>query len=587
MRTFVFIARQGASRWSVIALFFLLHVVLVFPVLTPNLQDIGPFDEGGYINGGRRVAEGGLPILARSPLTEIFYALTYIPVRESPYWLIHSCTLGRIVLFGLLWLSSYQLAKRISIISSPLIMAGLLVISPALTSLVENGSHALFTALSTFALGQLLSFHGNKETKHLWAASILVGLAVLTRNGEGTVLSFVFITFSVLLGISARRVRPALAACITPLLVIVGSYIILHVWFSGGSQLRAVRYSYMSFEQGHGWAYSDKYPGRNPYVEGQVEARRLFGTPEQNQHSIINAIRRNPLAYIHRIPRLASKERWVAPEMYGGPVSVWFFLLALGGSVELIRKKQWMLLGILVSWPLYSLLYILLVFQPAHLLFPFPVVFCLASIGLCSVVSRSDSARERYLWSAVILGLIAMGIVREQPPALILGAVVLLVGLWIMWIVMSRHPAPEITMPSAFIFLFCMMLLVQGGFPLPKVRKLGIAPDERAGLYLKQIFREGAPVAAYAPLIPRMAKMTYVPLAKASLPDLRSDQDLRRWMIENKLEAIYVDSGLRKYEPVTWALIEGQIGKSLEVAFTSEDGKIQLLRITESAMLGL
>jgi hypothetical protein len=169
--------------WSVIALVFILHMVLVLPVLTPNLKDIGRFDESFYIEMGRTVGVNNLPAVDQSPITAFFFALTYIPVQESDFWLIHSCTIGRFVLFALLWVSSFLVAKQISDISSPLMMIGFLLLSPALTSLITNGNHALFTAISAFALAQIISFFQRKEITSLWIASVLVSLGASVPNG--------------------------------------------------------------------------------------------------------------------------------------------------------------------------------------------------------------------------------------------------------------------------------------------------------------------------------------------------------------------------------------------------------------------
>ncbi len=66
-------------------LFFILHVVLSWPALTPNLKDIGTFDEAGYIEIGRGVAAGLLPAVNYSPVTGLFFALTYLPVQNSDF----------------------------------------------------------------------------------------------------------------------------------------------------------------------------------------------------------------------------------------------------------------------------------------------------------------------------------------------------------------------------------------------------------------------------------------------------------------------------------------------------------------------
>jgi len=63
-----------------------------------------------------------------------------------------------------------------------------------------------------------------------------------------------------------------------------------------------------------------------------------------------------------------------------------------------------------------------------------------------------------------------------------------------------------------------------------------------------------------------------------------SEQDLRQWVVDNKVEAIYVDDTLRRYEAL-WALIEREIGDSLEIAFVSDQRESEVLRVTENARL--
>src|SRR5262249_33909445 len=126
--------------WQLIVLLGLLvNIILIYPELTPRLTEIGVFDESGYIYGGKELASGNFKNIGRSPLTASFYALTYLPFQGSPDWFVCSCTLGRLALFGLLWLGSYLVAKRLAEYSSPLIIIGFLLISPVLSSIIANG----------------------------------------------------------------------------------------------------------------------------------------------------------------------------------------------------------------------------------------------------------------------------------------------------------------------------------------------------------------------------------------------------------------------------------------------------------------
>jgi hypothetical protein len=231
------------------------------------------------------------------------------------------------------------------------------------------------------------------------------------------------------------------------------------------------------------------------------------------------------------------------------------------------------------------LIYVLLVFQPTHFLFPFPVVFCLAAIGLTAIVSLP--VKERYLWSLVLVAISAIAIGRDSSLSFILSPLVLLTGLWIVWILPNAQRQFQIPTASAIMFLFSLMLLFRGPVPPQKIRKLGIAQEEQAVLFLRKNFPENTRMAAYS-IVPRAAKMKRVNLLglvlrKSSLKQ-SSDQVFRRWILDNQVEAVYIDDNVRRYETL-WALIEKEIGDSLEIAFVSDHQDSEVLRVTENARL--
>ena len=266
--------------WRLIILLGLLvNIILIYPKLTPQLTDIGEWDEAGYIYGGKELASGNFESIGKSPLAATFYALTYLPVQGSPDWFVYSCALGRFALFGLLWLGSYLVAMRLAEYSSPLIIIGFLLISPVLPSIITNGNRALFAAISSFALWQLIPFFREKAIKHLCLASFFVGLAISARTGDGTFLFLALVGFSILLGINAKHTTVYLLSSLLPCMAIFGAYLLLNFLVTGKFVSADPGYLYTAFEQGQGQAYQSNYPGRNFYVEGMLDARRLFGTP--------------------------------------------------------------------------------------------------------------------------------------------------------------------------------------------------------------------------------------------------------------------------------------------------------------------
>src|SRR5471032_2384267 len=119
-------------------LIFLLHAVVVSPVFFPAMSDINAWDDSEYIHEGRELTHGKLPLFTMNPLVGGLYALADLPVHASPFWLIHTCSIGRIVNFSLLWLAAYLVAGQLAETAIPFIMIALLVMSPALVHLLDN-----------------------------------------------------------------------------------------------------------------------------------------------------------------------------------------------------------------------------------------------------------------------------------------------------------------------------------------------------------------------------------------------------------------------------------------------------------------
>src|SRR5882724_631530 len=140
---------------------------------------------------------------------------------------------------------------------------------------------------------------------------------------------------------------------------------------------------------------------------------------------------------------------------------------------------------------------------------------------------------------------------------------------------MGRYPTVEIIKPVGVV-MGLVLLLINGSYYYrsPKFRTLGIAPDERAAVFMRDNLKPGAHVGTYAPRNVWVSKMTYVRMHENSLGYISSDQEFLRWMTDNNLAAIYVDSSLKNNKTL-WALIERQIGKSFQVGF--ENGDVQVL----------
>ncbi len=570
--------RSGLGRnVNLIALLlFLLHVLLVSPRFLPHLNDIGVWDEAVYINSGRELLDGKLPTFTNNPAVVALYALTYLPVHASPYWLVHSCAIGRFIIFGLLWLGSFLVACQLAELASPFILIALLTISPALTQLLDNGSNALFAAMSGFALWQFLSFQRTRNLKHLWFCSLFLGIAALSRN-EGNVLFLVFLGLSLALCIPAGLVRKGLIACLVPFTILVGGYVLVYGLCTGDFKTGIAERSYYTFEMGHGMAFAESYGKHQFYVEGQLDARRLFGTPEENHFSVLTAIRRNPAAYLQRIMPLTKHAIRNIFADYWWYFGLLCFAFTARGIIELIKKKSFMLLATLLLWSAYSVLYVLLCYQPSHLLMPFFSVFSLASVGIHAFARNMASKRERYLWSAGFLAVAIVAAGRGRfPNGPLTASLIALLGFWLTWLLMDRYEGVRNNRVTGYLILLSVGLILRFGLPQSEARLLGSATDERAVLYLSTHFERGARIAAWGPGKIWTAKMDHVLMAP-NLRYFKSSQDVSEWMDREKVEAIYSDDDLRKYEPIVWDALQKQIGNSLKVAFDGGEGAVQIL----------
>ncbi len=148
--------KSGSARWLGIfprrltlpLLFFLTTLLLIHPAFFLALGDINPYDEAAYINSGRMLLNGNFPSYADNPLVDVFYALTYLPFSGSPYWLVQSASLGRLLLFSLLWVSLYLVGRRLSDRTALLIPLGIFLVSPLAVEMLRFPSDPLFAGFA-------------------------------------------------------------------------------------------------------------------------------------------------------------------------------------------------------------------------------------------------------------------------------------------------------------------------------------------------------------------------------------------------------------------------------------------------------
>lgn len=559
-----------AVPWhSALPWLYVTHALLISSFFLPNLRDINPFDEAVYIQLGRRMVEGTrLPFYADNPFATLLYGLPYLLVRLSPYWLIHVSMAARLVVFTALWWGLYALARRCASLAPPLIALGFFAVSPLIFQLYFFSTDAIFAALSLLGLWQVLGYYHDRRLWHISAASLCVGLSALSRS-DGLPLWAIFLAIICLLSVRRPRLGMALLAAILPFAIVVGGYLACFRAVHGDLELGMWSRSYLAFEQGEGVVHPERY-GSNPMVEGQADARKLYGTPQENGYSILTAIRRNPEAFLARVATMFGRLPIVYREAYEDGLGLVFGLLALRGGLELALRRRWGLLGILLLWPLHLLTYFVTFFRSGYLLLPFFIVLLLAGFGLAAAVDGSRRPVERLVWTAVLLAGACVGIWHHLPVTFG-AALILLAALWSAWIALDNRPQPKAAVqPLVLGLLVAVLLFVQTDHRLPKWRTLGVAPDEKASLFLRDNLPPGVSVGAYSPAAVWMANKEYQGLYDTSRLDpvcLSSGEECVRWLARSDVRALYADDQLRR-TPL-WSLLQPEIGRNLILVYSA------------------
>jgi hypothetical protein len=555
---------------------YLINLALLFPYFIPNLIDLNLWDEAAYINSGRLLIEGTINQFAASPLNSLLYGIFYIFVQKSPFWLLLADALGRFVIFTLFFSGAYLVARELSRFFNPLIMLGLLTVMPLVVEMFNFPSDPLFAALSAFTFWQVLRFYNTHHIKHLWLASLLLGLTASARN-DGLVLLPILVVIALILFLPNRRWWQAVLACVIPFTVIVGGYILFAGLLTGNFNPGIVERTYTNFEAGHEAIYSNA--GRtNATIEAYIEARRVFGTPEENGYSVITAISRNPDVYFQRLKAIFKAFPSILNDAYGIKYTVILLLLAARGIMALIKRKELKLVLVMALWvtPL-AMGFINTIMRLGYLRFPYFILYALAGIGLQALVLDINKRREMVGWLLVTI-LIGGLALAAWKTAVVYGVFIFLMAILVSRYLTDIFRSNEKLMPILLLVFFCAGLVLHGNYPGPKKWQLGINADEAAALYMSVSLPDDAIVLAGTPAAVWMARLNYAGLNSTDLPTFVDDVEFGRWVSQN-FDAIYIDHSI---SPYFLDLIEKRVGKEFSRVFVADDGDYQVLKVVRS-----
>jgi hypothetical protein len=570
-------SRLGARRLALPLLLYLISVLLVYAALIPTMSDISGWDEAAPVNAGRLVVEAGtLPVLADGPLTTSLYAMAYHLFRGSVYWLMYGVWFGRLVSYSLLWLSAYLIGRRLEDNIRPYLLVGLFVVAPFALEMLIYPSDPLFAGLSSLALWQLIGYLRSGQARCASWASVFLGLATLARP-EGVGLSLVFVLLVAAHSLTRRSLRRALPAALLPVLAIVGGYVLLRGLTTGDFGTGLSQRAYANFETGHGLVFQAS-SAIDAEVQTHLEAWRVYGTPEENGYSILRAIQRRPDVYLQRLQAAVRVFPSVLLRAYGIRFAPVLFLLALRGMVALLRKDRWLLVACLLWMAPILTGFVLTLFRPGHLLFPFLAVFVLAGFGLTCLVDDLLVRWKVLAWSSVLAAVTLYGFLGNKL-AIAYGAGVLLMAVVLARGLLTR-PSEGARAPTfPLLLLLCAGLVVHGLFPSPVIRTPGSDPIEASVAYLAEHYAPGTPVAAGFPGIAWAARMGYVGLVDEDVPLRSTPAEFLRWMADQGVQAVFIDRTLFADNPAVWALISPELHHGLVTVFSTSGGDIRIAEI--------
>lgn len=545
---------------------YLFMVLLYLPYFLPNLIDISPWDETYYVLGGQRLFNGVFPAFSASPMSAIFYAICYLPFKASPFWLVQMDSLGRFLLFSGVFLGFWEVGKALKSEFNPLILWGLLFLSPALVVIYEYPADPLFITFSALAFSQAVRFISTGELKHLGWASFWLGVGMLTR-GDALVLFVGMTVFMILFCRKENKWWRVILTAIIPFIALAGGYILIRGVITGDFATGMGPYSYTVFEQGQEVDLQGDTQRFAGPTESYYVARQLFGTPEENNYSMFNAIRRNPEAYIRRLKAVVTWIPGVFLSAHYRRYAPLIVLLAIRGLIEYFRKRK-VKLGLLhLIWflPFLAVIARTLV-RPGYFFMFLFVTFALVAKGLTAILDNLQKGWEKYLWLVIFGGGVIFAYSRGED------GVMLAMLVYLLWMVLSillskqNEKVPN-WKSMALLLLLAAGLMLKVDYRIYSPRSLGADYREQASLALREATESDAIVLTGTPSVVLMADREVANFSSSDIPEFDSSDDFIEWMAVQGFTAVYLDS---EAPQILWDLVFDQDGKALRVVWADE-----------------
>jgi len=574
-RTFS-LSQLHLERHSLMALLaFGVNVFLVFNVFLPTLRELNFWDEAVYINTGRLLVEGQLPSFARNPLIGVLYGLLYLPYLDSPLWMAQGASIGRMILFLLMWWSCYLAAREFNQFAPALATAGFLLVFPVLADVLVNPSDALFAAMSGFAFWQMARFYNTKNVRNLAWGAAFVGLAALSRN-DGMLLYVVFLLLAYMIARRAALKFTWILPVILPFVLLVGGYFLVYGAFTGNFSLGTRERSYVAFQQGQAIDYQKDPSCTEKWLRCTVlQAEQVYGSGVENDYSILRAISRNPQAFAQRVVKQASLLPGHIYSIYGERTAILLFLLAFRGLLELLRRRQGLLAALFVFWPTTLAVYFLTFFRIGYFRLPYFILYILGAIGASAFLSDARNRRSRLAWT-VALALATVAALLWDVRAVYFTTGLLLACIWFIFSIPAEG-APIQAQNAGLLALLAVGLILRPVFDPPAPHNLTEGAEEQAAIAMQAALPRGTLVLAGAPGGAWAGRMEF--LDANAYSGLTSAADLYEALKEAGAQAIFVDPYLSNTNEHVWNLVEPGIGSWYETIYSGREGSIRVLLV--------
>jgi hypothetical protein len=453
----------------------------------------------------------------------------------------------------------------------PLITVGLLFVTIPLFPIIENQSDAVFVSLSVLSIANLLAYARHRRLRNVGFASICVGLGVLARV-ETVVLIGTLAVLSLVIGWGWQPRLKILVASLLPAAGILAGLCLINLVNEGNLNLGVSNKSYESFEMNQ-----SILTGGNA-EQARQEARRLFGTEEENNSSVVRAILRNPRAFALRIWANAKGIPWSYFYFFGKTQGFVLLLFSAWGVYTLVRKRAYSLLLILFLWPLHAA--IPLGFLAKHVIpqtYYLPMI--LASIGIASAFDLDLDSLER----AVLLVLAAMCCIYswiDHKPAFLYGSILVTVIFCLAWLFRSRWQSSGVVRLAPMLLLLMAGLILRDSYSFPQYSPYGKSSEELAVHYMQKSLPERTKVLVLFPLPAVAAKMVDVTMSSAP-KHIDATRDLWKWLTENNIDAAYVDNHYPVDKNKT-TLLESGLGEYFKLGFKSDDQQVRVYLVNDN-----